>query len=106
MPHRDLRFTHDYVEDAPPIVPVQGATSGKAGGPVTDHSHTASGDGGTFDAANLRSDEDAEDGAVLSSDGEEGSEWRLLTLDSLADVNAPTRTTVTCRPGMTVPGSG
>lgn len=88
MPHRDLRFNHDYVEDAPPVVPIQGAVSGKAGGPVTDHSHTASGDGGTFDAANLRSDEDAEDGAVLSSDGAEGSEWRLLTLDSLADVNA------------------
>lgn len=89
MPHRDLRFSHDYVEDAPPIVPVQGAVSGKAGGPPTDHSHTASGDGGTFDAANLRSDEDAEDGAVLSSDGEEGSEWRTLTLGSLSDVNAP-----------------
>lgn len=89
MPHRDLRFTHDYVEDAPPAVPIQGAVSGKAGGPVTDHSHTASGDGGTFDAANLRSDEDAEDGAVLSSDGAEGSEWRTLSLDSLADVSAP-----------------
>ncbi len=87
MPHRDLRFSHDYVEDAPPIVPIQGAVSGKAGGPVTDHSHTASGDGGAFDAANLRSDEDAENGAVLSSDGEEGSEWRLLTLGSLSDVN-------------------
>jgi hypothetical protein len=77
------------VEDAPPLVPVQGAVSGKAGGPVTDHSHTASGDGGQFDAANLLSDEDAEDGAMLSADGAGGSEWRTLELDSLADVNAP-----------------
>lgn len=77
MPHRDLRFSHDYVEEPGPAVPLQRADTGAAGGPVTNHGHTGTGDGGGFDAANLESGE-ATDGQVFTADGAGGADWEDL----------------------------
>lgn len=74
MPQRDLQFAHDYSDDPGAIVALQVAGTGDSGGPVTDHSHTGTGDGGQFDAANLASG-NASDGLVLTADGNGGTAW-------------------------------
>src|SRR4030042_1972409 len=66
-----------------------------SGGTIANHDHSGdTGDGGTFDAANLASGA-SDDGQVLTSDGSGGAAWEdvppggSIALDDLTDVNAP-----------------
>jgi hypothetical protein len=61
--------------------------------PLVDHDHSGTGEGGTFDAANLESGA-ASSGDVLTADGTGGTQWDApstpsLALDALTNVNVP-----------------